>query len=60
MFVQQISLTVDSLPEIVTVASRDSGKLSALSLIKQLAAQSFPCIIRLAKRRATWPDVGTG
>ena len=57
-FFNKASLTEASWPEIVTVASKDNGKLSALSSIKWLAARSFPCIIKSAKQRATWPEVG--
>ena len=53
-----MSLTVDVIPEIVTGASKESGKLSALSSINWVAARSFPFIINLAKRRANCPEDG--
>jgi len=51
-FSNKMSLTVDIIPEMVTEASKDSGKLSMLSSIKWVAARSFPSIINLAKQRA--------
>ena len=57
-FSSKMSLTVDVIPEIVTGASEESGKLLALSSINRLAARSFPSIINLAKRRANCPEDG--